>query len=214
MSSAIQTAPQALTVTATEGIDPALTAELVAAWRAHVAVADPHVYERKAAGDMIPQYIQFIGSITEWSALKLPAIAFLSRLGFLLADDVMAWARGKLQSRDATVIDQLAAALYAAQQKLPSKAKVLVAIDLPDDRWGTALELEASDPSILSRNLALYAVHIERIAKLLNDHCQRGEGPLGQGKITIHEDRIEVMWISQRDFQRIQLVLPIDQSAK
>ena len=209
MSSAIETDVRQLAVTVTEGFDGEVAAELVKAWRLHVAVTDPEVYMRKAAGD-IPQYIQFIGGIIDWSVLKLPAIAFLSRLGYLLADDVMSWARGKLRAADATVVDQLAVAIHTAQQKLSSPTKVLVAIELPDNRWGTALELETNDPALLGKHLALYAVNIERIAELINDRCQRGDGPLSQGKIVIRDDdHIEVSWVS-RDFQRIQFILAPD----
>lgn len=215
MSSVIEIEQRTLSVTRTEDFDAAVAAELVEAWRSHTPTADPEVYMRKAAGDMIPQYIQFMSGILDWSGFKIVAIAFLSRAGFLVADDAVGWARSKWKSEDASSIEQLAKAIHAAHSKLSPPAKVLVALNLPDERWGTALELNASDPAQLARQLAIYAVSVGRIAKLVSEYCERGEGPLGQAQIVIREDdHIEVAWMSQRDFRRVQLILPAGAAKK
>lgn len=196
----------ALSVTVTEGFDAEVATAMIDSWKTVIPIGDAEVYERKAF-DVLPQYIQFIGGAPVWAILAPAATAFLARLGYLLADDVMNAARAKLAPSQ-NKVEQLAAALHAAQQKLSSPGKVLIAINLPDDRWGTALELDATDEAGLARQLAIYVANVERIADLLNEHCSRGEGPLGQGKIEIREDGlIEVSWMSQRDFKHIHLVL-------
>jgi len=197
----------ALFVTVTEGFDHDCAKEIVAAWQEAMPTGDPDVYYRKAY-DKIPQYLQFIGSAAGWALLAPAAVAFLGRLGYHLADVVADAVRDKFVPTP-NPLDQLAAAMCAAQRKLPSPATVLVAVNLPDDRWGTALELEMKNEATLSKQLALYVVNIERIASLLSEYCARGEGPLGQGKIVIKEDdQIEISWMSQRDFKRVHLVLP------
>lgn len=195
-----------LSVTVTEGFDAEVAMALIDSWRAVIPIGDAEVYERKAL-DVLPQYIQFIGSASVWAVLAPAAGAFLARLGYLLADDVVGAVRARVKpSRNE--VEQLAASLHAARQKLSSPAMVLIAINLPDDRWGTALELNAADEAGLARQLAIYIANIERISELLNQHCGRGDGPLGQGKIELRDDGlIEVSWISQRDFKRIHLVL-------
>lgn len=106
-------------------------------------------------------------------------------------------------------VEQMAAALHAAGKRFRSPGRVFIGIDLPDDRWGTSLELDLADETALAERLSIFVVNVERLAKILNEYCGRGEGPLGKGTITISkEGQIEIEWMSQRDFTRIRVVLP------
>ncbi len=195
-----------ISVTVTEGFDAEISTDLVDVWKLFVPTSDAAVYHRKSL-DVLPQYIQFIGSASVWTILAPAAAAFLARIGYLLADDAMAAVRGKLQPSPKPV-EEMAAALHAAGKRLRSPGQVFIGINLPDDRWGTSLELDLTDEAALAERLSIFVLNVERLAKILNEYCERGEGPLGKGTITISEEgQIEVEWMSQRDFKRVRAVL-------
>lgn len=196
-----------MSVTVTEGFEAEVSTVLVDVWKQCVPTSDAAVYHRKAM-DVLPQYIQFIGSASVWAILAPAAAAFLARMGYLLADDAMAIMRGKLQPSPKPV-EKMAAALHAAGKRLRSPGQVFIGINLPDDRWGTSLELDLADEAALTERLSIFVLSVERLTTILNDYCERGEGPLGKGTITISEaGHVEIEWMSQRDFKRIRVVLP------
>lgn len=192
----------------TEGFDRDVAADLVKTWQSVVPTGSPQIYERKTF-DTLLQYIQLIGAAPIWAPLGVAGTAYLGRLAYLAADDTMGILRTKLNTKTSGRIEELAAGIIAARKKLDSPSQVLIGINVPDDRWGTVLVLDTEDQETLEREISIYASNVERISHFLKYYCERGEGPLGQGKITICQDgQIEIQWMSQRDFKKHHVLLP------
>ena len=191
-----------INVTITEHIDEQVGAKFVARAGEVLNLSVPQEYCRKAAD--LPQYIQLLGSLSDWAVLKLPAIALLGRLGYRLADDAYDAAKARLTSKP---IDTVADAIDDVLTKLPPKAELLAGFNFPDERWGTVLRFNSETD--VPRQLAWFIAQGPAIHSVLTQAAGRKEGPVTQGQIEIQPDgSVRLIWYAADYKQRVEVLPP------
>lgn len=195
---AAQTRPD---VIATEGVEPQSVQQFADAVGRHLPVGETSTYCRKAFDPELKQYIQLIGDLAFWAPLAIPAAAFFTQLASRTADDFYSTAKEWLSKERPDALSDIAQSISVIKSKSGSKASVLVGLDVPDPNWGTALEIDATDPTKIILQLAKFSQNMERIHDVVSEAIADGHGPLGRGQVAFLDDgTIEVRWMSQKDY--------------
>lgn len=185
-----------LTITITERVDRAVGDLLADRLRPFVEVEEVQVYERKAADPAIQQLIQILGSVPVWQYLAAGGAAYLARLGYLLADDSHAAFRAWTRSDAGKPIATTAAALSDAARETPG-ARVCIGLDIPDDMFGSVLEVSGREPDAIALELLPFVMHAEQVAAVIVEAETKGDGVLSQPRITLLSDgEVKVRWMT------------------
>ena len=201
-----------LTITSTEGIDSAVGHDLADRLGQFMEVSEPQTYERKAADPQIQQFIQLIGSIETWQALKYAAYAIVAvagtRLTQHITDDLWTAIKARLKGKDTQPIAISAAALSEAAHVMPDRSCLYIGIDVPEPNFGTVLEITGRRPEEIAVQLATFVLSADEIHAEVAEAVAKGDGPLGRGTITLTaEGEIQVRWMAESDFKWRMVVI-------
>jgi hypothetical protein len=192
----------------TEGLSGEVVDDITRTLRRHLAIGQVRTYHRKAFDPELKQYLQLIGDLAFWAPVAIPATAFVTQLAVRSADDAYSAFKSWLSREPECPIAEIAMAISDIRSRNGASASIRIGLNVPDRNWGTALEIEDTDPAKVLLKLALFLNEAGRIHKVISDATAAGDGPLGQGVIAIlnHGD-IEITWSSQKNFARKTVIL-------
>ena len=195
-----------LTITSTEGIDDAVGQNLASQLGQVMEVSEPQTYWRRAADPQIQQFIQLIGSVETWQALKFAAYAVVAiagtRLTQHITDDLWAAIKNRLKRDDTKPMEIAAASLSQAAHAMPDRTRIYIGIDVPEPNFGTVLEIAGRNPEEIAVQLAHFVLSVDEIHMEVAEAVAKGDGPLGQGTISLAVDgEVQVQWVAQSDFK-------------
>jgi len=156
----------------------------------HLLVAPPKfIYHRSA--DPVP-FMQLVGDTASWWPLTVVVTAYFSRLAMHVADATWDKAVSFVKRKDAAPLVDVAKALILAKKE---GRKVEIGLNIPDDYFGTTLQIKGSDLADVAQELAVFVVHVEKLSKVMQDEIAAGRGPIGMASIEIQADEsICVTW--------------------
>lgn len=141
--------------------------------------------------DGLPSYIQLIGNWQAWVPIVAAATVFLKKIAERAADD--AYPILKTGAQD--VFHLFVEALSRARGRADDIPQIIVALDVPDDYFGTSLSISTSTEIDAAVLLANFVAQSQKIHRAVQAEVDNGARPVGGFKLAALEDgRFEVTW--------------------
>ena len=175
----------------------------------HLKVGQPSIVFRKSADPSLPSYIQLLGDAGAWQVLRAAAVVFLTAAVATLGKLVTTATWDKIASRnEVKPLADVATTLAKAGARVDGEVEITVGLNIPDDRFGTLIFIESSDPEEVARVLAYFIVHVEQLSKAMQAEVAAGRTPFGPAIIEPQDDeRLVVRWKTQ-DGRAHELQIP------
>lgn len=148
------------------------------------------IHQRSAT---VPELVQVLLEASAWKqALGAAAVLFMKEyikeLGRLSAKST--WRQGKalastLKDLSVEPLKKTADALARAKQSLSNRSRVSIGLPIPDDYFGTLLEIEAEEEDEIALILALFVTRVEEIEGRLEEEREQERA---LGAISLHVD--------------------------
>ena len=196
-----------LKLTVTERFQPENVAAIRAGLSKHLRVSEPvTIYLRS---DDPPSFLRLLGDFAAWLPLAAPATVYLSTLAKHAADATWNKLAAVFKNNDAKPVVDVANTLANAVEKVGRDVSIFIGINIPDDRFGTAIPINSDDPKKIAYLLASFAVRAEEISKAMQAEVEAGRGPFGNATIELQEDgSLLIRWVSQADYKVRELRIP------
>jgi hypothetical protein len=202
----MKSTPPSLTLTITERVSRDVGDRLAERLRPYADVEEVQIYERKAADPAIQQFIQILGGVPVWQAFVAGgaalSAAFLGRLGYLVADDGYAAIKAWIKSDAGQGVATAAVALSDAAREAPG-ARVYIGLNVPDDPFGSVLEVSGREPDAIAVELFRFVQLAEQIAAAIVEAETTGDGVLSQPRISLLPNgEVHVRWVTAKGKRR------------
>ena len=173
----------------------------------HLKVSKPEFLFFKAADP--PSIIQLLGDAVAWLPLKVAATFYLSTLAKRAGDATWNRLASLFNRNEVKPLADVAKTLVTAANSVDGKVTIVVGLNIPDDRSGTAIFIKPSDPEEVARVLASFIVHVEEISKAMEAEVEAGRAPLDGVRIELQDNgSLLVSWRAQADSSYHELRIP------
>jgi len=182
------------------------------------SVDEPLLYERKAFDRELQQFVQFVGSLEAWNAIRLAGLTAAStvflaaakKFGDGFGEDGWKELKRLLRSKKQKSLFDLSEALLHASTNSNSRNRIRVGLNQTSPVFGTLMEIGASSTEEIAFGLSQFVLAVADIHSLVVDAIKQGDGPLGSAQITIEQDGwIKVSWMSRADLgRRVHRIYP------
>lgn len=176
---------------------------------------DEHQVVLMSAGP--PSWVTFLAN-ADWLIKGLAASAAL-----YVAEIIKEAAKETWRNRDKALaagvaaskgITRLANSIANFRQSLSPRTKVLIGLPIPDDYFGTTLELIGLDPIDLELQIALFVHHLPALTALIRSESLEHGRVLGGVHLKLLQDStLEVSWMDRDSFEQHRRVLPLEDMA-
>ena len=170
----------------------------------HLKVSEPNFLFFKSADP--PSIIQLLGDAVAWLPLSAPAAVYLSTLAKRAADATWDGLASRFNSNEVKPLTAVAKTLATAADSVGRKVTIVVGLNIPDDRHGTAISINPGNPEEVAHVLASFIVHVEQISKAMESEVKAGRAPLNGARIELQDDgSLLLSWEASDDFSRHEL---------
>ena len=174
----------------------------------HLEVGEPEFIALNAADP--PSILQALGDSLSWLPLKAAVAVFLSTLAKRAADATWDRLTSLFESNEVRPLLAVVKTLRKAANSVDGKVAIFVGLDIPDDRFGTAMPIKLDDPEEkTTRELASFVAHVDQLSKTMQAEVEAGRAPLGRAIIEPQDDgSLLVRWEARADDSRHELRIP------
>jgi hypothetical protein len=187
------------------GGDVAASFETVA--RRHLPIEGPSRYYIRLSALELPAVIQLIGSVAGWLTLAM-ATGYFGQLGVKAADFTLEKAKYAFKRNKTDPLTEMALAISKTKHALGDNSHFIIGLDIPDNRFGTSLTIQHSDPEKIAYEVGNFLLKAEQIARFMEREIATGQGPLGRVAINFQADgTVQLQWMRQSDMAAIEQTL-------
>ena len=170
----------------------------------YLKVSEPTLMFFKSADP--PSIIKLLGDVVAWLPLSAPATVYLSTLAKRAADATWDGLASLFNSNEVKPLADVSKTLATAANSVDGEVTIAVGLNIPDDRFGTAISIKPGAPEEVARVLASFIVYVEQISKAMREECEAGRTPLGGAGIELQDDgSLLISWVAQADSSRHEL---------
>lgn len=163
----------------------------------HLKVGKPKIMFRRAADPTLTAFVQLLGDAKVWLPLGAAAAAYLSTLAKRAAEAT--WDKF-FNSNEVKPLADVATTLTTVAEKVGGEVEMVIGLNIPDDHFGTAISIKASEPEEVARVLASFIVHVEKLSKAMQEEIEAGRVPFGPAIIKLQDDgSLLIRWRKKDD---------------
>ncbi len=169
----------------------------------YLPVRKPKLLIRKSVDPV--STIKLLGDAAEWLLLSVPATVYLSTLAKHAADATWSKLAAVKQSTDVRPLTDVAATLTMAAKSVEGETKIVIGINIPDNKNGTELHIQSIRPEDMEYNLASFIYHVENLSIIMQGEMEAGRITHGPAFIELRDDgTLSVKWRCQaKDYNQI-----------
>ena len=138
----------------------------------YLPVRKPKLLIRKSVDPV--STIKLLGDAAEWLLLSVPATVYLSTLAKHAADATWSKLAAVKQSTDVRPFTDVAATLTMAAKSVEGGTKIVIGINIPDNKNGTELHIQSIRPEDIEYNLASFIYHVENLSIIIQGEMEAG----------------------------------------
>jgi hypothetical protein len=195
-----------------EGFSQDAADRLARALASVMTIETPEIVCRKTAEtEALPQFIHAVAQAQLWQdTLGSSAAIFLNRLGYRAKDIAWDEAEHALARADVSALAQFANAMASTKDSVARPASIIVGLNIPNDRFGTVVVIEASRPIKIAYGIARFVTRADVIATVIQRAVVTGETPRGPALLTFDDDgSVLIRWNSRADMRAHEARLPL-----
>ena len=161
-----------------------------------------------------PSWVQFFAEAPWWiKALGAYAALYIAEIVKEAGKEI--WKERAKLARVATGtgnrVLKLARSLVALRDRIPKRTKFVFGLPVPDDYFGTRLELIGKDEDIIAAEIALFIRYIPAIERLIETEGLRAGKVTGAITLHIAEDSsLRVAWMNRESLKIEERTLYLD----
>ena len=186
-------------LTLTDGFRSAPATQLAKALSEYLEIEGPQLLFRKSA-DQLPQFIQLLGDVAAWAPLSVPVAAFFTRLAIKAADTTWDMIHDALKKEEVKPLAGVSNGLAKAVKAIPESATISIGLNVPDDNFGTIVQITDTSPENIALCIARFVSKIEPIAEAIGEEIERRGIPLGEVHLEFLDNgKAIIRWTSYPD---------------
>ena len=195
-----------------EGFSQDAVDNLTSALETVIKTETPEIVCRKTAErEPLPQFIHAVAQAQLWQdTLGSSAAHFLNRLGYRGKDIAWDEAEHALTQEDVAPLAHVVKAMADMKDSIARPASIVVGLNIPNDRFGTVVMIEATRPIKIAYDIARFVSRADAIATVIQRAVVTGETPRGPALITFEDDGgVTIRWNSRADMRPHEARLPL-----
>ena len=167
----------------------------------HLEIDGPKRLHRASAAPALTEFIELIGSAAALVPLAAAAGVYLSTLARHAGDATWEGLRKLFKSKEVKPLADVSNALASIANQSEAEVEIVVAVNVPDEYWGTRVIIQGGDPpEEIARKMAAFIVRAEALTKMMRAEVDAGRTPLAGAKVEVEEDgSLLVTWLSSED---------------
>lgn len=140
-----------------------------------------------------PSIIQIIGNVIDWlDPFKVAAIAFIAKLSGEVAKDVYKNKIKILKALELITVKPIREFVELISRSAKStnfrNTQLFISINIPDDYFGTSLELKLNSAEELAWQFTNFIFRLEKIESILEDLMKLDKPPMAPINLIMNED--------------------------